>query len=147
MRTMKSLAAGLFASCLLTACATVQKATPPLDVVRAKFDAVNRHDLQAITAAYAPDARLLASDFCAPRVGHAAVERTYSGLLGSIEDLSVSIDQAIADGNNVLMHIRVQGAVHGQRFEVPISNYFEVRDGLIAYDLGVFDNGSRPCRQ
>jgi limonene-1,2-epoxide hydrolase len=147
MRTMKSLATVLFASFLLTACATVQKATPPLDVVRAKFDAVNRHDLQAITAAYAPDARLMASDFCAPRVGHDAVERTYSGLLGSIEDLSVSIDQAIADGNNVLMRIRVQGAVRGQRFEVPISNYFEVRDGLIAYDLGVFDNGSRPCRQ
>jgi limonene-1,2-epoxide hydrolase len=147
MRTMKSLATVLFASFLLTACATMQKATPPLDVVRAKFDAVNRHDLQAITAAYAPDARLMASDFCAPRVGHDAVERTYSGLLGSIEDLSVSIDQAIADGNNVLMRIRVQGAVRGQRFEVPISNYFEVRDGLIAYDLGVFDNGSRPCRQ
>jgi hypothetical protein len=28
-----------------------------------------------------------------------------------------------------------------------IANYFEVRDGLIAYDLGVFDNGVRPCQQ
>ena len=147
MRTLKYFATGLFTSFLLTACATVQEATPPLDVVRAKFEAVNRHDLQAITAAYAPDARLMASDFCAPRTGRDAVERTYKALLGSIEDLSVSVDQAIADGNKVLMRIRVLGAVRGQRFEVPISNYFEVRNGLIAYDLGVFDNASRPCRQ
>ena len=145
---LKHIAAGLFTGLLLTACATVREAAPaPLDVVRAKFEAVNRHDLRAITAAYAPDARLMASDFCSPRIGHAAVERTYTALLGSIEDLSVRVDQAIADGNRVLMRIRVLGAVQGQRFEVPIANYFEVRDGLIAYDLGVFDNGTRPCRQ
>ena len=147
MRTLQYFTTGLFTSFMLTACATVQEATPPIDVVRAKFEAVNRHDLQAITAAYAPDARIIASDFCAPRVGHDAVERTYSALLGSIEDLSVRVDQAIADGNKVLMRIRVLGAVRGQRFEVPISNYFEVRDGLIAYDLGVFDTMARPCRQ
>jgi hypothetical protein len=117
-----------------------------LAVVRAKFDAVNRHDLQAIAAAYAADARIMASDFCAPRIGRAEVERTYTALL-AIEDLGVSVDDAIADGNRVLARIRVRGAIRGQRFELPISNYFEVRDGLIAYDLGVFDTGTRPCQQ
>jgi hypothetical protein len=146
MRTLKRVLAALFASVLLTACATTRQATAPLDVVRAKFDAVNRHDLQAIAAAYAPDARVMASDFCAARIGRAAVERTYTALL-AIEDLSVSVEQAIADGSNVLMRIRVRGAIRGQRFEVPIANYFEVRNGLIAYDLGVFDNGARPCQQ
>ncbi len=146
MRTLKCVSAGLFASVLLTACATTRESTPPLAVVRAKFDAVNRHDLHAITAAYAPDARLMASDFCAARIGRDAVERTYTALL-AIEDLSVSVDQAIADGNQVLMRIKVRGAIRGQRFEVPIANYFEVRDGLITYDLGVFDNGARPCQQ
>jgi hypothetical protein len=146
MRTLKRVLAALFASVLLTACATTRQATAPLDVVRAKFDAVNRHDLQAIAAAYAPDARVMASDFCAARIGRAAVERTYTALL-AIEDLSVSVEQAIADGSNVLMRIRVRGAIRGQRFEVPIANYFEVRDGLIAHDLGVFDNGARPCQQ
>jgi limonene-1,2-epoxide hydrolase len=142
---MKHIAAALFASILLTACATGRDTTSAVDVVRAKFEAVNRHDLQAIASAYAPDARVMASDFCAPRIGRAEVERTYQGLL-AIEDLSVSVDEAIADGSRVLMRIRVRGAIRGQRFELPIANYFEVRDGLIAYDLGVFDNANRPCR-
>ena len=148
---LKHIPAGIVAGFLLTSCATVQQApsplaAPPLDVVRAKFEAVNRHDLAAIVAAYAPDAHLMASDFCAPRNGRDAVERTYRALL-AIEDLNVSVDQAIADGNRVLMRIRVRGAFRGQRFEIPIANYFEVRAGLIAYDLGVFDNGARPCQQ
>jgi len=143
---MKHISAGLFTSVLLAACATAPQATPPLDVVRAKFDAVNRHDLNAIVAAYAADARVMASDFCSPRIGRDAVERTYTALL-AIDDLSVHVDQAIADGNKVLMRIRVSGAVRGQRFEIPIANYFAVRDGLIAYDFGVFDNAARPCRQ
>ena len=143
---LKHSSAGIVACIVLTSCATLQQAPLPLDVVRAKFDAVNRHDLPAIVAAYAPDARVMATDFCSPRIGRDAVERTYTALL-AIEDLSVGVDQAIADGNRVLMRIRVRGAFRGQRFEIPIANYFEVRDGLIAYDLGVFDNAARPCQQ
>ena len=148
---LKHISTGMIAGLLLTSCATAPEAGPPLaappvDVVRAKFEAVNRHDLAAIVAAYAPDARLMASDFCSPRSGRDAVERTYRALL-AIEDLKVDIDESIADGNRVLMRIRVRGAFRGQRFEIPIANYFEVRAGLIAYDLGVFNNGTRPCQQ
>ena len=144
--TLGWIAAVLFTSVFLTACATGREMPAALDVVRAKFDAVNRHDLHAIASAYAPDARVMASDFCSPRVGRDEVERTYTALL-AIEDLSVHVDETIADGSGVLARIRVQGAVRGQRFEIPIANYFEVRDGLIAYDLGVFDTGTRPCQK
>jgi limonene-1,2-epoxide hydrolase len=147
MRTILGwIAAAVFTSVFLTACATGREVPSAPDVVRAKFDAVNRHDLQAIASAYAPDARVMASDFCSPRIGGDQVERTYTALL-SIEDLSVSVDQTIADGSSVLARIRVRGAIRGQRFEIPIANYFEVRDGLIAYDLGLFDNAGRTCQQ
>ena len=147
MRTMLGwIAAALITSILVTACATSRDTPSALAVVRAKFEAVNRHDLHAIAAAYAPNARVMASDFCAPRIGRAEVERTYTALL-AIEDLGVSVDETIADGSRVLARIRVRGAIRGQRFELPISNYFEVRDGLIAYDLGVFDTAARPCQQ
>jgi ketosteroid isomerase-like protein len=53
----------------------------------------------------------------------------------------------LADGSHVAVRFRVSGSAAGQRFEVPIANFFEVRDGLIVYDLGVFDNGGRPCRR
>lgn len=144
--TLGWIAVGLLVCVLVTACVTVRDEPAAIDVVRAKFAAVNRHDLHAIAAAYAPNARVMASDFCSPRIGRAEVERTYTALL-AIEDLGVSVDETIADGSSVLARIRVRGAIRGQRFELPISNYFEVRDGLIAYDLGVFNNGARPCQQ
>jgi ketosteroid isomerase-like protein len=131
----------------LTSCASAPPHSAALDVVRAKFDAVNKHDVHAITESYAPEARLMASDFCAPRIGRSEVERTYKALFGSIENLSVQIDQAFADGSHVAVRFRVLGSVGGRQFEVPIANFFEVRNGLIVYDLGVFDNRGRPCRQ
>jgi ketosteroid isomerase-like protein len=135
------------AGAALASCASVPGHPAPLDVVRAKFAAVNRHDLQAITQSYAPEARLMASDFCAPRIGRHEVERTYRALFDSIDDLSVRLDEALPDGDRVAVRFRVLGAAGGRRFEVPIANFFEVRDGLIVYDLGVFDNGGRACRQ
>ena len=134
-------------SVLLAACSGMPSRPEPEDVVRNKFAAVNRHDLQAVTQSYAPDARLMASDFCAPRIGRQEVERTYRALFASIEDLSVQLDEVRPDGNRIMVRFRVLGAVGGRRFEVPIANFFEVRDGLIVYDLGVFDNGGRACRQ
>jgi ketosteroid isomerase-like protein len=131
---------------LLSSCAAAPSRPAPADVVRSKFDAVNRHDLRAVTESYAPDARLLASDFCAPRLGRQEVERTYRALFESIQDLSVQLDEVLPDGNRVAVRFRVLGAAGGRRFEVPIANYFEVRDGLIVYDLGVFDKGKRACR-
>jgi uncharacterized protein len=130
----------------LASCASTPPHTAPLDAVRTKFDAVNRHDLRAVVESYAPQARLMASDFCAPRIGRSEVERTYTALFSSIDDLSVRLDHVLADGNHVAVRFRVLGSVGGQRFEVPIADFFEVRDGLIVYDLGVFDNASRPCR-
>jgi ketosteroid isomerase-like protein len=137
----------LLACGALASCATTPPHPSPSDVVRAKFDAVNRHDLRAVIESYDPQARLMAADFCAPRSGRGEVERTYTALFSSIDDLSVRVDQLLADGNRVAVRSSVLGSVRGQRFEVPIADYFEVRNGLIVYDLGVFDNAGRPCRQ
>lgn len=137
----------LLACGALASCAGARPDSAALDVVRAKFDAVNNHDVHAIAESYAPQARLMASDFCAPRIGRSEVTRTYEALFGSIENLSVQIDQAFADGSRVAVRFRVLGSVAGRQFEVPIANFFQVRNGLIVYDLGVFDNRGRPCRQ
>lgn len=137
----------LLACSALMSCAATPVHPAPLDVVRAKFAAVNRHDLHAVAESYAPQARLMAADFCAPRIGRSEVERTYTALFSAIEDLSVRLDHVLADGDHVAVRFRVLGSAGGQRFEVPIADFFEVRDGLIVYDLGVFDNGDRPCRQ
>jgi ketosteroid isomerase-like protein len=148
MNTIARKAAWMLLVCsALASCATTAPHPSPSDVVRAKFDAVNRHDLRAVVESYDPQARLMAADFCVPRIGRGEVERTYTALFSSIDDLSVRLDQVLEDGNRVAVRFSVLGSVRGQRFEVPIADFFEVRNGLIVYDLGVFDNAGRPCRK
>jgi hypothetical protein len=117
--------------------------TGPEAVVRAKFAAVNRNDLAGVTASYAPQARLTASNFCAPRQGRADVERTYRAMFAALPDLAVTLDEVVASGERVAVRFRVHSAAAG--LEVPIANFFTVRDGLIERDEGLFDNGGRPC--
>lgn len=117
--------------------------TGPEAVVRAKFAAVNRHDLAAVIASYAPQARLTASNFCAPREGLAEVERTYRALFAALPDLAVTLDEVVTQGETVAVRFRVRSAAAGM--EVPIADFFTVRNGLIERDDGLFDNGGRPC--
>jgi hypothetical protein len=34
----------------------------------------------------------------------------------------------------------------GRSFDLPLMNFFTVRNGLIVRDQGIFDNGGRACR-
>lgn len=117
--------------------------TGPEAVVRAKFAAVNRRDLAGVIASYAPQARLTASNFCAPREGLAEVERTYRALFAALPDLAVTLDEVVTQGETVAVRFRVRSAAAGM--EVPIADFFTVRNGLIERDDGLFDNGGRPC--
>ena len=117
--------------------------TRPEAVVRAKFAAVNRRDLAGVIASYAPQARLTASNFCAPREGLAEVERTYRALFAALPDQAVTLDEVVTQGGTVAVRFRVRSAAAGM--EVPIADFFTVRDGLIERDDGLFDNGGRPC--
>lgn len=132
---------------LLVACATsVAPASPDARaVVEAKFAAVNRHDVAAVVALYAPDAEITATDFCAPRHGHADVERIYRGIFAAIPDASADVQEYVAEGDRVAVRFVVRGHVGDYVVAVPIMDFFTVRDGLIVRDDGVFDNGGRPC--
>lgn len=118
-------------------------AAEPEAVIAAKFAAVNRHDVAAVAASYAPQARLTASNFCAPRIGRGEVERTYRGLFAALPDLRVEIDEVVARGDAVAVRFRVISAA--AKVEIPVADFFSVRDGLIERDDGLFDNGGRAC--
>jgi len=117
--------------------------TGPEAVVRAKFAAVNRHDLAGVAASYGPQARLTASNFCAPRQGRAEVERTYRTMFAALPDLAVTLDEVVASGETVAVRFRVRSAAAG--LEISIADFFTVRNGLIERDDGLFDNGGRAC--
>ena len=134
----------------LSGCATAAPPSPsaassPRAVVEAKFDAVNRHALAEIVALYAPDADVTASDFCAPRHGRADVERTYAAIFAFAPDASVEVQEMISEGDRVAVRFTVRSRAPGRGFEVPILDFFTVRDGLIVRDDGRFDNHGRPC--
>lgn len=126
--------------------ATTAHATPtPHDVVAAKFAAVNRHALPDIVAHYAPDAIVTASDFCAPRKGHADIERIYRGIFAALPETTVDVQEYVVEGDRVAARIVVRGAFNGRTVSIPIMNFFTVKDGLIVRDDGLFDNGGRAC--
>lgn len=124
----------------------LELATTATSVVTAKFDAVNRHDIDQIVAAYAETATLTATDFCAARIGRNEVRRTYRDIFSAVPDVHAEIVELLADGNRVAVRVRLRGAVGGQPFELSLMNFFTVNDGLITRDDGIFDNGGRNCR-
>lgn len=130
----------------MAAMATPAAAAPSAKaVVEAKFAAVNRHDVDAVVALYAPDAVVTASDFCAPRRGREDVRRIYEGIIKGVPDVTADVQEMIVEGDRVAVKFVVRSRIPGRAFEVPILDFFTVKDGLIVRDDGVFDNRGRTC--
>lgn len=118
----------------------------PRQVVEAKFAAVNRHAIGEIIQSYSEDAVLSASDFCAPRHGRSDVERTYRAIFANVPDIQANIVEMVEEGDRVAVRVVLSSSEPGRSFELPLMNFFTVRDGLIVRDDGVFDNRGRPCQ-
>lgn len=114
-------------------------------VVEAKFAAVNRHAVADVVALYAPDAVVTASDFCQPRGGRDDVRRTYEAIIAGVPDVVADVQEMIVEGDRVAVKFVVRSRIPGRAFDVPILDFFTVRDGLIVRDDGVFDNRGRAC--
>jgi len=117
----------------------------PRAVIAAKFAAVNRHDIPGIVALYAPDAEINASDYCKPRKGQSEVQRIYQSLFSAYPDVVVDVSEYVAEGDRVAVRMKVSVRVNGQIVDVPIADFFTVRDGRIVSDDGYFDVHGRPC--
>lgn len=138
----------LVAIALISGCATVAPSQPsasPQSVIEAKFAAVNRHALDEIVNFYSPEAQITASDFCQPRHGREDVRRTYKALFDAFPNIRVEVHEYVVQGDRVAVRVNIQNKPPGFAFDVPIMNFFTVRNGLIESDEGRFDNGGRRC--
>jgi ketosteroid isomerase-like protein len=126
-------------------CATPVRQASAKSVIQAKFAAVNRHALEDIVALYAADAELTAPDFCSLRHGHDDVRRTYQALFSAVPDLSVEVQEYLQEGDRVAVRFVVRSSLPGRSFQVPIMNFFSVRNGVIVSDEGLFDTRGRKC--
>ncbi|HXQ48096.1 MAG TPA: nuclear transport factor 2 family protein [Caulobacteraceae bacterium] len=145
MRALILAVASAGALALWAAPVIARPSTSPLKVIESKFAAVQRHDIDAIVAHYALDAKVTASDFCHPRQGRADVERTYRGIFGAFPDAVADIQEYVVQGNRVAVRFIFRSHISNRVVEVPITDFLTVRHGLIIRDDGVFDNGGRPC--
>lgn len=136
-----------FAAAMLIACTSVAagERKDAATVVRAMFDAFNRHDAAAMVASYAPHAELLSSDFCAPRRGHEDVRRTYQALFDEVPDIVDTIDEMVVQGDRVAVLFHSRGTAGGQSFDMPIAAFITVSDGLIVRDRSVFQPSPGAC--
>jgi ketosteroid isomerase-like protein len=117
----------------------------PEDVVRAMFDAFNRHDATALAALYAPDALLTSPDFCAPRRGSEGARRTYQALFEAMPDIRDTVDEMVVQGDRVAVRFRARAIVQGQPVELPIAAFMQVSEGRIVRDQSFFDPPSPAC--
>jgi ketosteroid isomerase-like protein len=113
-------------------------------VIRALFEAFNRHDTAALVALYSEDARILSPGDIEPRIGPAAVREIYDAHFDNIPGVHDAVQKIIADGT--------QGSVEfvaswdqpteddpGARETLRIAAFITVKDGLIIQDISYFD--------
>ncbi len=131
----------------LTACAADLKPESARAVVERRFDAVRRHDIDAVVKLYALNAVETSPGFCQERLGRDGVRRTYTELFNAFPNITDDVLAMIVDGDR----IGVQFVARSRKpdgsllFEVPLANFLTVQHGLITRDEAYFDTKGRPC--
>jgi ketosteroid isomerase-like protein len=128
---------------LLTASVSM---TGPITVIDQLFDAFNRHDVAALQALYAPNARLTSSDFCKPRTG-TDVGRTYGAMFRAFPDIRDDVDTIIIDGDRAAVRFVSSSHTPGGKFRLKLMTFFRFRGGRIVEDDTVFDTSGRACEE
>jgi ketosteroid isomerase-like protein len=116
----------------------------PIDTVRKKFDAFNRHDAAAIQEIYASNATLHSPDYPSLE-GNAPIADTYRKLFGAIPDAKDNVDLLETSANHVYAQFVLTGHWKGAEdnpINVRIISVYAVKDGHIVEDLTYYDRKS-----
>src|SRR5580692_6407503 len=126
--------------------ASVSMTSAPEAIIDKLFDAFNRHDVAALQALYAPNARLTSSDFCKPRTG-TDVGRTYGAMFRAFPDIRDDVDTIIIDGDRAAVRFVSSSRTPGGSFRVKLMTFFRFSGGRIVEDDTVFDTNGRACEE
>jgi ketosteroid isomerase-like protein len=118
-----------------------------IDVVKARFAAVARHDLEAVVALYAPDATETSPAFCADRRGPEGARKTYGDLFRSYPGIEDVVTAYVANGDHVAVQFiaRIRNPDGTTAFAAALANFLIVEHGHITRDDTYFDAKGRPC--
>jgi ketosteroid isomerase-like protein len=126
--------------------ASISMTSAPGAIVDKLFDAFNRHDVAALQALYAPNARLTSSDFCTPRTG-VDVARTYGALFRAFPDIRDDIDTIIIEGDRAAVRFMSSIRTSGGGFPLKLTTFFRFSGDRIIEDDTIFDTGGRACEE
>jgi hypothetical protein len=99
-------------------------------VARARADAFNRHDLDALAALYAPDARIFDPPDRLRDSGTAAIRESFARTFSMAPDVRTSVTDVLNQGNQTVVHETQTGAGTNRS----VIRILEVRDGRIAVE-------------
>lgn len=121
--------------------ATTPLTVNPLKTVHMKFDAFNRHDVDAIKATYASDAMLQSPDY--PKLqGNSKIAETYRNLFDAIPDAKDSVEALGHFENKVYAQFLLTGHFKGapdKPISVRIMSVYTMRNNLIVDDSTYYD--------
>jgi ketosteroid isomerase-like protein len=126
--------------------ASVSMTSAPGTIIDKLFESFNRHDVAALQALYAPDARLSSSDFCKPRTG-ADVTRTYAAIFRAFPDIRDDVDTIIIRGDRAAVRFVSSSRASGGGFRLELMTIFRFSGGRIIEDDTIFDTGGHACEE
>ena len=109
------------------------------DVIAAMFEAFNAHDVDALKAIYAADAKVYSPESCEPRVGREAIGASYAELFEQIPDVHDTVHTVISEGNRAAVVFTAASRQPGMEFELSISAFLVIENGLVVEDRVFFD--------
>jgi ketosteroid isomerase-like protein len=125
---------------------SVSMMSAPATIIDKLFDSFNRHDVPALQALYAPNARLTSSDFCKPRTG-ADVTRTYGAMFRAFPDIRDDVETIIIEGDRAAVRFLSSSRTPGGGFRLKLMTFFRFSGGRIIEDDTIFDAGGRACEE
>jgi ketosteroid isomerase-like protein len=125
---------------------SVSMTSSPGVMIGKRFDSFNRHDVAALQALYAPNARLTSSDFCTPRTG-ADVTRTYEAIFRALPDIRDDVDTIVIEGDRAAVRFVSSSSTPGSRFRLVLMTFFRFSQGRIIEDDTLFDTHGNACEQ
>ncbi|MEB3033296.1 nuclear transport factor 2 family protein [[Mycobacterium] nativiensis] len=112
-------------------------------------EAKNRHDVEAILAAYAPDGRYQDSGVRQPITGRTQLRTFYTAFFESVPDYRGAFDGTAFGQDTAVVWGRMTGTTKtdllglpvrpGSRFDVPVTFVCTFRGGQLISDVGYFD--------
>lgn len=143
----------LFAACLFSMASCNQTYPTNTDLVKLRFEAMNKHDLSAIEALYSDSALIESPNLSAPEKGKKGIHSVYSRYFKSSPDLVYTITKILPGDSSVSVEFTSTGTMKyleddgpaymlDKKYSLQNCTILEIRNHKIVRDASYFDQVS-----